>query len=340
VFDNLKNTGNPTNDIRPNPAPPFGDPTWNPEYHPDGYVYGIVVPQAPATVTVELYDASCDTDASDTAGDFNCLGQTPTDFQLYDLSGHAGVVAPPSNAFSGCRKVAASNDATYRNRWTTLCTFRTNTAGTYPLRVRTDDIPVDQPSGFAGCSFTDVRTPSGCVGNGVNAFAIRASGTPGVTVTPLDAGSMWLDPNASIDLADIEPATTDRLLAVDVFDPGDGSLGSSPPFAAVSLSQPNPTTGSQLGVQPVPACVWMGSDVRGGPNVQSGASDLCSITTFNTTSRPFSKFNNQWLRIVVPIPAGYTCPPASDACWWRLRYSGPMADRLSYTARIVGDVIP
>jgi hypothetical protein len=50
---------NPPTGAVPNPAPPGGDPSLNPYYRPDGYLYAVEVAQ-PGPVTVEVFDAAFD----------------------------------------------------------------------------------------------------------------------------------------------------------------------------------------------------------------------------------------------------------------------------------------
>jgi hypothetical protein len=233
----------------------------------------------------------------------------------------------------------AEGDPNFRNQWVTLCTFNAASAGTYPLRVRNDDIPANPATGFAGCPFTNIQTFDGCGGFGLNSFAIRTSAASmaGLQVVPLGVASVANNNAASSSqiLANLEPSTAGQFLVVDLYDPADDVNNES-----VSIVGPNPTTGSQSGAPLDVGCSWSRSDVQGGASNLTGTSpNACTVVTHDPNANPLSAFNNEWLRIIVPIPTGYTCPANADNCGWKVVVNGVNGDRNIRFAFLRGDVI-
>ena len=343
--------------LQVNPAPPGGHAELNPYYQPDGYLYAVDV-KTPGTVQLEIYDAAYDARVLDTTetgdgcgvigcGAFDGLGPT-TEFTLYDWSGSAfqtnpssgnemktkgkcsGAPADLSGAASTGTLVAAPHSSiapsVYKNKWTTLCTFTVtaSTVGIYPLRVRVDDIP-------GLCPFTNVWTPDGCGGGGQNSFAIKSTCTCTSQVYAIDnmaIYSNWDNFTTVFNLADIQPTTAGKTMMLDLYDVGDG-FG----VGTITLTQP-----LDAGGNPVPpyACDWVRSANQGGPSNGASATGVnpCSITVGGATS-----FNNQWARVTLLLPVGYSCAPA--ACWWKINYSfaGHPHDHTTWALNIVGEPV-
>jgi protocatechuate 3,4-dioxygenase beta subunit len=388
---------NPPAGALPNPAPPGGDSSLNPQYRPDGYLYAIDV-ATPGPVSVEIYDAAFDArrvcfvgqnggtktgpyavgqwdPTCDPANNNNrsypfsnrietgdnaptnaatMLPGPTTEYQLYDRSGSATAIdAHAGNELSGCttgtgRLVAApgaagtyvsggpgikSTPTPYKNTWTTLCTFNAPAPGIYPLRVRVDDIP-------GVCPFTDIATPSGCKGAGFNGYAIRASGVP-TRVYGIDDFSLYSNFAAlasTVPLANIETSHAGRTAVLDLFDPGDGGCLSGSYGCMFTLTIKAPDGAG--GLRNVP-CSWQRSATRGGPpNGVSASPSTCAITTRDSNG---SLFNNQWIRVRVPIPDDYTC--AVNDCWWKALYNfnanslpGDPSDRTTWAVSMADDL--
>jgi Flp pilus assembly protein TadG len=342
---------------------PGPDGPWNKnEYHPDGYLYAVKVLH-PGPITIEVYDASCDKEGADTLrGDIQCDGATPTDYQLYDkAASDFQIDTTPGNALPACRLTAPEDMSAgtaphdpYKNQWHELCTINAE-AGIYPLRVRNDNIP--PAPGFAGCPFTTIEVASGCTGNGFNSYALRVKGAE-TQLFAIDNMSIWNSASgtASFHLADIEPQDAGKQLEIDLYDPGDANQ-TDLTNATLSITQPSaagsePTTfGGPDPSIPVSSCTWRSSDALLGladnpPGVVT-SSPGCSIQTRTSPAttpagQPFSRFNDKWVKIIINIPADYTCPLNQNNCWWKVKYDitgGTLKDRTVWQIKIVGDPV-
>jgi hypothetical protein len=337
-----------------NPAPPNGDPRWNPAYRPDGYVYAVEAKQVGVPITVQIYDAACNSSGSGGSYvDDQCdSADTPTEFQMYKYSGTNYQInasagnemtdgSAPQNCVSGTTgrilapvsTGATLDGGTYDEKWVNLCTFTPNAVGIYPLRVRMDNIPASTTPPFAGCPFTNVWTSSGCRGSGINSFSMRVVGAS-AQIYGINDMSIWTNisgSTASFYLADIEKVHAGKTVLIDLYDPGDGSSGGVYTMtfkAADALGNPTRNV----------SCTWQRSATQAGAaNLTSASVNPCSIVTHDSSG---SRFNNQWLRISIPIPGNYDCP--ATKCWWKVDYafsgSAP-TDRTVWALKVVGDPV-
>jgi hypothetical protein len=357
--------------------------TPNPDYRLNGYFYAVEVPAGNIgkTLTVELYDAGnynngnlCRprTNPFDTTP---CSPMDPTDrfdvrtsFQLLDedLSPLNNENNPPLRAGSAtgpnytdpmnswgpgtytCWLVLDSGAAaaTYKDQWRTLCsvTIRYDTAGVFPLQVKSSNIP----------GTTDA-------GDGTNQFSIKASIASGGTphVYALSTMSVFTNPRgtdcsgsastsaeSAFYLAEIPAQNRGKKLTISLFDPGDGPEGTyildivGPDGAGLSGSNVTDVcTGTTIG-ELVPSCSY------GARTATPTTGSPCSITTRDAGG---AIYNGLWLDVAVTLPAGYNC---TTDCWWKIRYrftglSLPLpgdppatpTDRTTYVVRVSGDPV-
>jgi hypothetical protein len=308
----------------------------NPQYNPNGYVWAVDVPAADAgsTVTVSIYDPSF--------GPNPGLGETysgttqvgfSTSYQLFASSGTADQASTdqslgmnssadgPAGGTQGldlCTggtpgyKVFAPGTSytTYQNAWYPLCTFTVPAGfagGVYPLQVKSSAIP----------GVSDA-------GTGYNVFSVEATTTAATSpmVYAIKDLSIWTGNTSSFPttsqfyLANLSQGHwAGHSLVVDAYDPGDGGSGNDyvqvlgPPSGVPAVV---PTGGTAL-----PCRYSTPTVAEGGPTTYTDSAN-CSIQTRNGTFNPPSPYNERWLRIVVPIPASYTC---STDCWFTLKFS-------------------
>jgi len=283
-----------------------------------------------------------------------------TEFQMYKFSGSNFQTNPtPGNEMgASCTPTAGAGDGVggriaaapgtwpaptvYKNRWKTLCTFTvsaTNQLGIYPLRVRVDNIPGICPGQVNAAS------TGGCTGAGQNSFSIRATG-PSAQVYALDnmdIYSNWEGLTSSFYLANVEAVHKNKTLVLDMYDPGDGGCvnsGDNDCVFNLTIVGPDATGAPNLNL----GCDWRRTDYQGGPDNGLSASNTgsCTITTRSGGS---SRFNNQWLRVVIKLPTTYTCPP--NNCWWKVNYDfnanpghpGNPSDHTTWALNIIGDPV-
>src|SRR5204863_5716271 len=107
----------------------------------------------------------------------------------------------------------AAEITTYKNTWTTLCTFNVTRTGVYPLRVKS--------SGISG------QTDQG---NATAQYAVRSSLTgAGAQPRVYGLGDMSIfTGNTGLSefyLAEVSAIHAGKTFEVELFDPGDGSSG-------------------------------------------------------------------------------------------------------------------
>ena len=311
----------------------------NPQFRNTGYLFAVDVPQsvvdAGGTVNVQLYDASNST--SSYTQDSNS-GSFHTYFELFKSDGSDFTVSTdPSLSMSTnsrCNsptpgKLLTASETSYKDSWTTLCTFQPTVAGIYPLRVQTSGIPGVSDAGA-----------------GWNAFSVRATGASGVSVYALNDMSIWTPTagtTARFYLANIGTEQAGKTLQIDLYDPGDvdcasgfSSCGSStmqflmPPSGTPTV----PPTGSGTAT----SCKYGTGTANAAPSSLPNTSANCTITTDLGSSS--SQYNGLWLRLQISIPSTYSC---TTDCWWTVTYQFGLhtkpTDRTVWTVNVLGDPV-
>ncbi len=319
----------------------------NTSYSPDGYIWAVDVPAADVgqTISVQIYDPAASNTGSplyESVG--NDTGDFETSYELFKTTSSALVSEDPSLSLKGlCASGPgqqtfgygnSSGSPYYTSSWFNLCTFTPTVAGIYPIQVKTSNI----------ANVLDA-------GTGWNVYSVKA--TTGAAAQPqvyaLNDMSIWTPApgsTASFYLANIGSQYAGHTLVVDLYDPGDGTAGSTPftmQFLGPPTTQPSlpvtwpytPVAGSSVG------CNYnaTGSSTIG-PATPNWSS-TCTITTLNAGSSS-GIYNGLWLRVSIQIPssATYTC---TTDCWWTIKYSfgnaGAPTDRTTWVVNVLGDPV-
>jgi hypothetical protein len=198
-------------------------------------------------------------------------------------------------------------------------------AGTYRLRIDT----LEANGALSGSSGTAIAHKGYAVrvldATGQPCASCSVGGWDDMTIyTPVTGGTFH------VPLFNVPPDYAGKTISVDIYDPGDISAGgfvdlaildpsgmvataASPQTISIydlGVSRSNPTTQT--------SCI-LGNPVVNPPClVQSTGSASLAATVAGVTY-----FNGHWLRIQLPIPAGYN--PGTDAStwWWSLQYTTP-----------------
>jgi hypothetical protein len=328
------------------------------QHRTSGYWYVVKVPAgATAPITVSVFDALFRRDGTITedTGDYN-LGAASTttnpdfttEYRLYRQTNPLDVTArvPMGTATSGNQADgscwwAATAQPAFALQWRPLCTIvpTGGAAESYLLNVRSYDAGVGRGAGL----------------NGYAVDAIAASGPQPALYAYSDMG-MFNNGSGTFYLAEVAPHFAGKVLAIDLWDPGDVSTGTATIYPKMpSLSAPKP-------VADAPAtCTYMSSPDPNGVNVGTPtwgptgvrystphASDdptKCAINTAPSGSS--QRFNDEWLRIRIQIPADYACTPGlnpettAGSCWWGIQYafSAQPYDVTTWKARIEGNPV-
>jgi Flp pilus assembly protein TadG len=308
----------------------------NTEYRKSGYLYAVTVPQSAVTLgqklTVQIFDAPFNVE-----GTFNGSGTGEGNIGVNDSTGppityelYAADNTPldnsdnPSTAgtcSSGPGLLSSAKVTTANNQWITVCEITVTKSGVFPLRVKSSD---------------NAPSPAVDTGEGSAHYAVRAKlgtqafGTTNWTTTQpriyaLNDMSIFtggVASNSSFYLAEVESIYAGKSLTIDLYDPGDGNAGNFD----LSVMQPNGSTAQ---------CAYSN------PAGTLGSVGTCTIRTRSTTSNPANRYGGIWLKIVVKLPANYTC--ATGACWWKVKYvytnSAQPTDRTVWRANITGDPV-
>jgi hypothetical protein len=288
----------------------------NPDYRESGYLYAVEVPASGVgrTLTVEIFDAGFyHRSGSAETGDGRNAGSTgpPVQYELFesdvtplDNTDNASLNGRCTTGPGKLTLAAEASSSTYKNKWTTLCTFTVTRSGVFPLRVRSSNI-----SGMTE------------VGNGTNQYSLRSSLSGGGDQPRVyGIGDMSIFTNASgtstFYLGDVSPIHAGKTFQIDLFDPGDGGSGNY----FVEILQPGDTMAT---------CKY--TDASG----VWGSSGSCRIQTRNSSG---NVYNGKWVNIRVELGSTYTCTD----CWWKVRYDFGGAtpnDRTTWRASILGDPV-
>ena len=293
----------------------------NPDYRPSGYLYGVEVPAGSAgrSLTVEIFDSifvnrGLGTETSDAIVGGSAM--PPLQYELYEadatpldnadnptLSGRCST-GPGRLIFDTSN--TAGEISTYKNQWTTLCTFNVTRTGVYPLRVKSSGISSQPDQGNATAQYAVRGSLSG------GGAQPRVYGLGDMSIFTGNTGT------SSFYLAEVPAIHAGKTFEVELFDPGDGSSGTY----KLSIVKPD---GS------VAACRYTNSSGT------FGSSGTCTITTRNSSSG--SVYDGKWLTIRVDLGATYTC---GTDCWWKVSYDfggGTPTDRTTWRANILGDPV-
>ena len=306
----------------------------NPTYRTTGFLWAVDVPAGAVgnPITVSIYDPSFGPNSTLNEGTSGTSTGFATSYQLFNTTGSALTIdttaANGMDTLGRCSggtpgyKVFPAGSSLGQNAWWSLCTFTPTVAGIYPIQVKTSAIP----------GVTDS-------GGGYNAYSLRAVGT-GATQPQLYALndlSIWTATAGSIArfyMANIGSQYAGHILQVDLFDPGDGSSGNY-----FMTFHPPP---SGLGVIPTAtattACTYSPPSltIGGTPTLSS---PTCTIQTRDSTKQTPNTYNNNWLRVQIPIPANYSC---TTDCWWSVEYNfsgGSPTDRTVWVVNVLGDPV-
>jgi hypothetical protein len=332
--------------------------TQNAQWRSSGYWYVI---QAPASqsdispITVSVFDAGWRRSGTitDDTGDYN-LGASSTstnpdfatEYRVFQQTHPLDVTqriplgtTPIPNQSDGSCWWSITQAASFDLQWRPLCTFTPEPGARYLLNVRT-------------------TAPGSIPGAGLNGYAVQAIATGSVQPSLYAYGDMGMFNNGSgtFYLAEVAPTYAGKVLAIDLWDPGDVSSGTARIYPLMpSHSAPRP-------VAPVPAtCTYTASPE---PNVSHSTSSAWGstgpqITTPHASDSPTQcaidtapsgssqRFNDEWLRIRIQIPTDYTCTlgvnpeTTPGSCWWGISYSfsSQPYDVTTWKARIEGDPV-
>ena len=309
--------------------------TVNPTYRDTGFIWAVeVVAQASySPVTVAIYDPSFGPNSTLNEGYSGGSTGFATSFEVFNATSSAAYNLSNANSLktlgrcspvSGGYKVFPSGDTTGQNAWYTLCTFTPTGPGIYPVQVKTSAIPTVTDSG-----------------TGFNAYSLRAVASAGTQpkLYALDDLSIWTPTpgsTAKFYLAEIGQQYAGHTLQIDLYDPGDGTAGSSPftmQFLAPPAGVPSivPTSGSTVN------CDY-NLTAAGYPTLDTNSGN-CTIKTLNANSSS-GIYNNGWLRVQIAIPVSYTC---TTDCWWSVKYSfgsgSTPTDRTVWVVNVLGDPV-
>jgi hypothetical protein len=292
----------------------------NADYRASGYLYAVEVPPGSAgrTLTVEIFDSifvdrGLGTETSDTLMGGSAM--PPLQYELYEadatpldnsdnptMSGRCST-GPGRLVFDTSN--TAAEITTYKNQWSTLCTFNVTRTGVYPLRVKSSGIS-GQPD----------------QGNATAQYAVRSSLTgAGAQPRVYGLGDMSIFTGSTglseFYLAEVAALHAGKTFEVELFDPGDGSSGT------YNLSIVKPDGG-------IATCRYTNSSGT------FGSSGGCTITTRNSSG---SVYDGKWLSIRIDLGTTYSC---STNCWWKVKYDfggGTPTDRTTWRASILGDPV-
>lgn len=323
----------------------------NQNHTDSGYWYVIRMPESGAAAsTLKVFDAAYNPDGGsnsnygtgDVRGSFSGSNGFTTTYTVYrqrnalDFSDREPV--------PGCNPLSVRNEAAYRFTWHDLCSLPGTPGALYQLNVKTSSTSSDA--------------------DGVNGYAVWAdahdNGVDDLGVEPAlyAYSSMGMRNNissggtAEFYLAEVGPQYAGKSLVIELFDAGDASAaaylrpvapGSAPAsFTDIAASrcrytsspEPNSPQSSSPGGATSPSVT---TPTQPGSN--------CEIQT--TSNGGTGQFNDSWLRIVVSIPADYTCTlgvnpvTTGGSCWWGIKYRfvGDANDVTTWRARIEGNPV-
>lgn len=319
----------------PNSLPARCSGAENTEYRESGYLYAVSVPPGGQgkTLTVEVFDSSffarplgvgvgegfVDVAAQNTLPGRLVNGPVIS-YELFDadatpldnsdnpsLDGQC--LSGPGQLMSGPANLAAES-------WSTVCTITVDAPGIYPFRVKSSGHQGQPDRGAASAHYSvRARLSPGAVQPRVYALNDMSIFTGLATSSTADAVAEFY-------LAEVEEAYAGKDLAIELYDPGDGSAGNF----HLSVLRPDGSTAQ---------CQYSS------PSGVMGASDTCRIQTRRTSTSPANLYDGKWLKVIVELPTDYSCKPGK--CWWKIKYEfldgARPTDRTVWRVNVVGDPV-
>lgn len=328
----------------------------SPQYRDTGYWYAVQVPEGGVDpFTISVFDAAFRRAGSITTdtGDYN-LGAASlltnpdfaTEYRVYQQTNPLDVNAripvgsnPAADQTDNSCWWSVTNQTAFDLQWRSLCTIEPDPGSRYLINVRTYD-------------------PGAGHGAGLNGYAVRAvaGGTAQPSLFAYSDMGMFNNGSGTFYLAEVAPHFAGKVLAVDLWDPGDVSSGTATIYPRMpSPSAPRPvldapatcTYTSSPDPNPVntTAGAWGSTGTRYAVAQASDSGTKCAINTAPTGSA--KRFNDEWLRIRIQIPADYTCTEGlnpettAGSCWWGIAYdfSAQPYDVTTWKARIEGNPV-
>jgi Flp pilus assembly protein TadG len=360
--------------------PPAGGAGWgsclgagtfvNDGYDPNGYYFGIAVPEgyAGGSLNVKLYDAARCASGVDFGGGADAF---PTQFRLL---GHDNSPWDPTNNPPLATRVFETGDhcgteaggcgptGSWRERWCNFATIPDPQPGElYFLQVRTSGFPEGEAAITTGAqhminSFAVAVTASGgdnfpttqaCSGDPHDNIPHNPTCPQVYAFNYLPVFANFAGTTPSFFLAEIGPEHSNKELVVDLFDIGEGT-------GALEILDPNGdpitfdyTIVDESGSDIAPTGGWSGTtdnlDVLGTPGA-GGAYCRGSNPQQGPRRTSASKYNDRIIRVSVDLPADIQAA-YGGATWWRIRYTmctgggGSPSDRTTWNAQIIGDPV-
>jgi hypothetical protein len=198
-------------------------------------------------------------------------------------------------------------------------------AGTYRLRVDT----LEWNGGIPNTSGSS---------NAHKGYAVRAVDTTGALCSACSVGA-WNDTTLytpvsggtfSVPVLAVPPDYAGQTISLDIYDPGDLSVGST-----LTLSILTPTGSVATATSPFQVKVYDLGTQRSNLESSTGCSLASPISnppclaasgsnaTILSTSGGQQYFNGHWLHFLLPIPASYNPGTDPNNWWWKLQYATP-----------------
>ncbi|HZP27345.1 MAG TPA: pilus assembly protein TadG-related protein [Acidimicrobiia bacterium] len=300
-------------------------------YDPNGYLYAIELPQAASSLKLDVYDAAFYNSGSGSSD--RGLGggnQTiTTTYQIYDRN-PTPLDLSNLTLIKTVTLAADASPATYQNTWANFYTWSNPQAGTYYIRVKTQNGQLNSrgSNGFGlraytGSSFATCSTIAGSSNYSANCPQIH-----GVDAISIYASIASTAP--TFYLAQVDPIHAGKTMRVSLFDPGEGAN-------SIQILDPNGN--------PV-SFTWSTPCNPPTPPTGGCGTTASSIDVSGTGTQPYSpmvsnsKFNDRYLVLDVPLPTNYAQLYGTKV-WWKVKYSvsSSVTDRTTWSVNIVGDPV-
>lgn len=326
------------------------------QHRTTGYWYVVRAPEEGVSpITISVFDAAFRRDGVITnhTGDYN-LGSSSTstnptfvtEYRVYRQTNPLDVTSrvPVGTATSGTTEDlscwwAVTDQDDFDLRWRPLCRISPKAGERYLVNVRT-------------------YAPGPVQGAGLNGYALEAIADGPVQPALYAHGDMGMFNNGSgtFYLAEVGPSFAGKVLAIDLWDPGDVSSGTATIYPKMpSKTQPGAvadapatctyTSSPDPNVAHSTSQAWGSTGVRYSAPRPSDSATRCAVATAPTGSS--QRFNDEWLRIRIQIPEDYTCTEGlnpettAGSCWWGIQYefSSQPYDVTTWKARIEGNPV-